>query len=163
MDCTELSSLQSNQQAVVYNLSLSLPFSGSPIEHTLYGHTRAVTDINWSPGAPEVLATCAMDGWVMAWDLRTGYGSTGRGRKPIWRVCGWGCASLPLSTFPRIRGRCEGDKSDFECWCRSAAPATQVKFNRREPHVIASSHDNVVHVWDDRVRCSVVLLPACTC
>ncbi|GAA5995621.1 uncharacterized protein JCM10292_005285 [Rhodotorula paludigena] len=116
----------SNQQAVVYNLSLSLPFSGSPIEHTLYGHTRAVTDINWSPGAPEVLATCAMDGWVMAWDLRTGYGSTGRGRKPIWRVCGWG------------------------------SPATQVKFNRREPHVIASSHDNVVHVWDDRMGATPV-------
>ena len=60
---------QSSQQAVVYNLSLSPAFSVSPIEHALYGHDRAVTDVNWSPGAPEVLATCAMDGWVMAWDL----------------------------------------------------------------------------------------------
>ncbi|BGP10732.1 hypothetical protein JCM10049v2_006624 [Rhodotorula toruloides] len=114
----------SNQQAVVYNLSLSPSLSSSPVEHTLYGHTRAVTDINWSPGSPEVLATCAMDGWVMAWDLRAGYGKgggRGRGRKPIWRVCGWG------------------------------APATQVKFNRREPHVIASSHANVVNIWDDRM------------
>ncbi|BGP34712.1 hypothetical protein JCM10296v2_006534 [Rhodotorula toruloides] len=114
----------SNQQAVVYNLSLSPSLSSSPVEHTLYRHTRAVTDINWSPGSPEVLATCAMDGWVMAWDLRAGYGGgggRGRGRKPIWRVCGWG------------------------------APATQVKFNRREPHVIASSHANVVNIWDDRM------------
>ncbi|GEM10921.1 WD repeat protein [Rhodotorula toruloides] len=114
----------SNQQAVVYNLSLSPSLSSSPVEHTLYGHTRAVTDINWSPGSPEVLATCAMDGWVMAWDLRAGYWGRGgrrRGRKPIWRVCGWG------------------------------APATQVKFNRREPHVIASSHANVVNIWDDRM------------
>ncbi|GAA5921064.1 hypothetical protein JCM3775_004075 [Rhodotorula graminis] len=116
----------SSQQAVVYNLSLSPAFSVSPIEHALYGHDRAVTDVNWSPGAPEVLATCAMDGWVMAWDLRTGYGSTGRGRKPIWRVCGWG------------------------------SPATQVKFNRREPHVIASSHNNLVHIWDDRMGAAPV-------
>ncbi|BGP42803.1 hypothetical protein JCM10449v2_006815 [Rhodotorula kratochvilovae] len=116
----------SSQQAVVYNLSLSPTFSVSPIEHALYGHDRAVTDVNWSPGAPEVLATCAMDGWVMAWDLRTGYGSTGRGRKPIWRVCGWG------------------------------TPATQVKFNRREPHVIASSHANVVHIWDNRMGATPV-------
>ncbi|GAA6049970.1 hypothetical protein JCM3770_007074 [Rhodotorula araucariae] len=116
----------SSQQAVVYNLSLSPALSVSPIEHALYGHVRAVTDVNWSPGAPEVLATCAMDGWVMAWDLRTGYGSTGRGRKPIWRVCGWG------------------------------SPATQVKFNRREPHVIASSHANVVHIWDDRMGAAPV-------
>ncbi|GAA5886525.1 hypothetical protein JCM6882_001674 [Rhodosporidiobolus microsporus] len=111
----------SNQQSVIYNLSYSSAFSHSPIEHALYGHTRAVTDINWSPGAPEVLASCAMDGWVMAWDLRAGFGSAGRSRKPIWRVCGWG------------------------------APATQVKWNRREPHIIASSHDNVVHIWDDRM------------
>lgn len=87
---------QSNQQAVVYNLSLSPSLSNSPIEHALYGHTRAVTDINWSPTAPELLATCALDGWVLGWDLRAGYGSrggSGRGRKPIWRTCGWSCES----------------------------------------------------------------------
>ncbi|GAA5838036.1 hypothetical protein JCM11251_006830 [Rhodosporidiobolus azoricus] len=116
----------SNQQSVIYNLSYSPAFSHSPIEHALYGHTRAVTDINWSPGSPEVLASCAMDGWVMAWDLRAGFGSAGRSRKPIWRVCGWG------------------------------APATQVKWNRREPHIIASSHDNVVHIWDDRMGATPV-------
>ncbi|POY75900.1 hypothetical protein BMF94_0983 [Rhodotorula taiwanensis] len=116
----------SNQQAVVYNLSLSPALSASPIEHALYGHRRAVTDINWSPGSPEVLATSSMDGWVMAWDLRTGYGSTGRGRKPIWRVSTWD------------------------------SPATQVKFNRHEAHMIASAHGNVVHIWDDRMGATPV-------
>ena len=114
----------SNQQAVVYNLSLSPSLTDSPIEHALYGHTRAVTDINWSPNSPDLLATCALDGWVLGWDLRTGYGTrggSGRGRKPIWRTCGWG------------------------------SPATQVKWNRREPHILASSHDNAVLIWDDRV------------
>ncbi|BGP19369.1 hypothetical protein JCM10213v2_007458 [Rhodosporidiobolus nylandii] len=122
----EVADVQSNQQSVIYNLSYSTAFTTSPIEHALFGHTRAVTDINWSPASPEVLASCAMDGWVMAWDLRTGYGSSGRSRKPIWRVCGWG------------------------------APATQVKFNRREQHIIASSHDNVVHIWDDRMGANPV-------
>ncbi|GAA5948228.1 hypothetical protein JCM3765_001326 [Sporobolomyces pararoseus] len=119
----------SNQQAVVYNLSLSPSLTHSPIEHALYGHTRAVTDINWSPTAPELLATCALDGWVLGWDLRTGYGSrggSGRGRKPVWRVCGWG------------------------------SPATQVKWNRREPHLIASSHNNSVLIWDDRMGAAPV-------
>ncbi|GAA5942949.1 Mtc5p [Sporobolomyces koalae] len=119
----------SNQQAVVYNLSLSPALATSPIEHALYGHTRAVTDINWSPNEPETLATCALDGWVLGWDLRTGYGSrghSGRGRKPVWKVCGW------------------------------SAPATQVKWNRREPHLIASSHNNAVLVWDDRMGAAPV-------
>ncbi|GAA5900867.1 Mtc5p [Sporobolomyces salmoneus] len=119
----------SNQQAVVYNLSLSPSLTHSPIEHALYGHTRAVTDINWSPTAPELLATCALDGWVLAWDLRTGYGSrgaSGRGRKPVWRTCGW------------------------------SSPATQVKWNRKEPHLIASSHNNDVLIWDDRMGAAPV-------
>ncbi|GAA5984809.1 hypothetical protein JCM10908_003515 [Rhodotorula pacifica] len=116
----------SNQQAVVYNLSLSPALSASAVEHALYGHRRAVTDINWSPGSPEVLATSGMDGWVMQWDLRTGYGSTGRGRKPIWRASTWD------------------------------SPATQVKFNRHEKHVIASAHGNIVHIWDDRMGATPV-------
>ncbi|GAA6036347.1 hypothetical protein JCM8097_001678 [Rhodosporidiobolus ruineniae] len=116
----------SNQQAVIYNLSYSPAFSSSPIEHALYGHTRAVTDINWNPANPDMLASCAMDGWVMAWDLRAGFGGKGRGRKPVWRVCGWG------------------------------TPATQVKWNRREPHIVASSHGNVVNIWDDRMGAAPV-------
>lgn len=31
------------------------------------------------------------------------------------------------------------------------AGATQVKWNRREPHVIASAHDSRVLIWDDRM------------
>jgi WD40 repeat protein len=28
---------------------------------------------------------------------------------------------------------------------------TQVKWNRQNSHLLASSHDNLVHIWDDRV------------
>jgi WD40 repeat protein len=85
---------KSNQKAVIYNLSLSPSLTNSPIEHTLNAHTRAVTDINWSPGSSEMLATCGLDGWIYTWDLRTGYGSrsgTGGGRKPVGGFCGWNC------------------------------------------------------------------------
>ncbi|KAK4047078.1 hypothetical protein OIV83_005641 [Microbotryomycetes sp. JL201] len=114
----------SAHQAIVYNLSFSPSFATSAVEHRLQAHARGVTDINWSPGSPDVLATCALDGWVYAWDLRAGYGSrnaAGGGRKPVWGVCAW------------------------------SSSATQVKWNRREPHIVASAHDNKVLVWDDRM------------
>lgn len=40
---------------------------------------------------------------------------------------------------------------------RGIAGATQVKWNRRQPHLIASAHDNRVLIWDERVR-----LPCCS-
>lgn len=42
----------------------------SSISHALHAHTRAITDINWSPFHPEVLASCGIDSWTWAWDLR---------------------------------------------------------------------------------------------
>ncbi|KAM0786987.1 hypothetical protein ACM66B_002405 [Microbotryomycetes sp. NB124-2] len=126
----------SAHQAIVYNLSFSPSFANSAVEHRLQAHARGVTDINWSPGSPDVLATCALDGWVYAWDLRAGYGSrnaTGGGvgggtggRKPVWGVCAW------------------------------SSSATQVKWNRREPHIVASAHENKVLVWDDRMGAAPV-------
>ena len=103
-----------------------------------------MTDINWNPQSPEILATCGLDGWVWSWDLRTGYGSrsgTGGGRKPVWGVSSWGCELLNLCRTISLAYRKE-----------LLAGATQVKWNRREPHVIASAHDNRVLIWDDRVR-----------
>ncbi|UZJ56348.1 hypothetical protein CBS101457_005668 [Exobasidium rhododendri] len=42
----------------------------SSISHVLDAHTRAITDINWSPFHPEILASCGIDTWMWAWDLR---------------------------------------------------------------------------------------------
>lgn len=42
----------------------------SSISHVLNAHTRAITDINWSPFHPEILASCGIDTWMWAWDLR---------------------------------------------------------------------------------------------
>ncbi|KIV91206.1 hypothetical protein PV10_05770 [Exophiala mesophila] len=59
----------SNQKALVWNLR-ARSWQDS-IEYVLHGHTRAITDINFSAHNPDVLATCAVDSFVHCWDLRT--------------------------------------------------------------------------------------------
>ena len=102
----------SNQKALVWNLSM--PSWEDSIEHVLHGHTRAITDINFSAHCPDVLATCAVDSFVHCWDLRT--------------------PARPVISF-----------SDW------FAGATQVKWNRQDPHILASSHDKFLRIWDDRM------------
>lgn len=87
--------------------------SHGAIEHTLHGHTRAITDINFSAHHPDMLATCAVDGYVHCWDLR-------RPRQPALTFCDW------------------------------FGGATQVKYNRQDEHILASSHDRWLRIWDDR-------------
>jgi hypothetical protein len=87
--------------------------SHGAIEHTLHGHTRAITDINFSAHHPDILATCAVDGYVHCWDLR-------RPRQAVLSFCDW------------------------------FAGATQVKYNRQDSHILASSHDRWLRIWDDR-------------
>lgn len=102
----------SNQKALVWNLAMR-SWQDS-IEHVLHGHTRAITDINFSAHHPDVLATCAVDSFVHCWDLRI--------------------PARPVVSF-----------SDW------FAGATQVKWNRQNAHVVASSHDKYLRVWDDRM------------
>ncbi|KAK5944697.1 hypothetical protein PMZ80_001897 [Knufia obscura] len=101
----------SNQKALVWNLNM-VGWRNS-IEHVLHGHTRAITDINFSAHHPDKLATCSVDSFVHCWDLR--------------------CPGRPVTSF-----------SDW------FAGATQVKWSRQDEHVLASSHDKFLHIWDDR-------------
>lgn len=102
-----------NQKALVWNLNMQEDASQGAIEHTLQGHTRAITDINFSAHHPDILATCAVDGYVHCWDLR-------RPRNPVLTFCDW------------------------------FGGATQVKYNRQDSHILASSHDRWLRIWDDR-------------
>ncbi|CEH11696.1 Conserved WD40 repeat-containing protein [Ceraceosorus bombacis] len=45
-------------------------WKSSSVEYVLHAHTRGITDINWSPFHPDVLASCGIDSWTWAWDLR---------------------------------------------------------------------------------------------
>ncbi|KAG9241870.1 hypothetical protein BJ878DRAFT_427148 [Calycina marina] len=103
----------SSRRAIVWNLGMHEDTAQGAIEHTLKGHTRAITDINFSAHHPDILATCAVDGYVHCWDLR-------RPRTPVLSFCDW------------------------------FAGATQVKYNRQDSHVLASSHDRWLRIWDDR-------------
>ncbi|KAI9744675.1 MAG: hypothetical protein M1818_002204 [Claussenomyces sp. TS43310] len=103
----------SNQKALVWNLTMSEDSKHGAIEHTLHAHSRAITDINFSAHHPDVLSTCAVDGYVHCWDLR-------KPRRPVMTFVDWD------------------------------AGATQVKWNRQDGHILASSHDRWLRIWDDR-------------
>ncbi|KAH9812216.1 hypothetical protein DFH28DRAFT_979145 [Melampsora americana] len=126
----------SSQKALIWNLDLpyhsqtasrttsNLNMSGdptlnpdrtaqSPIQFVLEAHTRAICDINWSVFNVDVLATCGIDSWTYAFDLRSG-------SRAVQGFCAW------------------------------SSPATQVKWNRQNSHLLASSHDSRVLIWDTR-------------
>lgn len=105
-----------NHRCLVWNLNLRDDSTSGAIEHSLHGHSRAITDINFSAHHPDSLATCSVDGYVHCWDLR-------RPRQPAITFCDW------------------------------FAGATQVKYSRQDPFIIASSHDRWLHIWDER-KCS---------
>ncbi|RKF80059.1 putative RWD, RING finger and WD repeat-containing protein C11E3.05 [Golovinomyces cichoracearum] len=101
-----------NQKVLVWNLNKQEDTNGC-VEHTLTAHQRAITDINFSAHHPDILATCAVDGYVHLWDLR-------RPKKPVITFTDW------------------------------FGGATQVKCNRQNSHIFASSHDRWLRIWDDR-------------
>ena len=38
--------------------------------HSLRAHTRVVSDLNWHPKDPDILATCSIDTFIHIWDIR---------------------------------------------------------------------------------------------
>ncbi|KAF2737551.1 hypothetical protein EJ04DRAFT_510212 [Polyplosphaeria fusca] len=94
--------------------------AGAPIQHTLHAHDRAITDINFSAHHPDLLATCSVDSFIYTWDLRAV-------SKAIKKLQDPGMAF-----------------ADFQ------AGASQVKWNRKNEFIIASSHNRVLRIWDLR-------------
>lgn len=72
--------------------------TSSAVERLFDAHTRAITDINWSPIHPEILASCSVDTWTYLWDLRMG---GRRGRKPAQGYSAWN-ASMTQVKWNRV-------------------------------------------------------------
>jgi len=118
------------------------------IEHILHSHYRAITDINWHTSEPDTVASVGIDAWVWSWDLR-------EPRKPVLGASfdhhlhhvevesPQVYVHSTVSVSGTVHAPC-----DMMFW---AAGGTQVKWNRQDPNVLASSHMNEVLIWDRRV------------
>ncbi|CAI6264292.1 unnamed protein product [Periconia digitata] len=113
-----------NNKAVIFNLNIKSSLNEAPIQFTLDSHQGNITDINFSAHHPDVLATCALDTYVYTWDLRAP-SSVATALSSVHRT--------PSVTF-----------ADWE------GGATQIKWNRKNEFILASSHDRYVQVWDIR-------------
>ncbi|XP_024911189.1 GATOR complex protein WDR59 isoform X2 [Cynoglossus semilaevis] len=82
------------------------------VNTSLQGHTRVISDLDWSWFEAEVLVTSSVDTYIYIWD-------TSDTRKPTGALS-------------------------------AVAGASQVKWNKRNSHVLASSHDGDVRIWDKR-------------
>ncbi|KAJ4356327.1 uncharacterized protein N0V89_004359 [Didymosphaeria variabile] len=113
-----------NNKAVIFNLNHKSSSDHAPIQLTLDAHQGTITDINFSAHHPDVLATCALDTKIFAWDLRT--------------------PAVPSGAFS---SHLRVPSNNFADW---QGGATQVKWNRQNEHILASSHDRYVRIWDMR-------------
>lgn len=82
------------------------------IATSLQGHTRVISDLDWSVFEPDVLVTSSIDTYIYIWDIKDT-------RKP----------TVSLS---------------------AVAGASQVKWNKKNGNLLATSHDGDVRIWDRR-------------
>uniref|UniRef100_UPI0035900280 GATOR2 complex protein WDR59 isoform X3 n=1 Tax=Myxine glutinosa TaxID=7769 RepID=UPI0035900280 len=97
-----------NQQVDLYKWSADV----GEIQTSLRGHTRVISDLDWSWYEAEYLVTCSVDTYIYIWDIKDT-------RKP----------AVSLSTV---------------------AGASQVKWNKQNQDIFATSHDGDVRIWDKR-------------
>lgn len=133
----------------------------SPPRHLGFHTPWEVADVQWSPFA-------ARDYWVVStsnqkalvWNLNMK--DTQSSVEHVLHAHTRAISDINFSAHnPDILATCAVD-SFVHCWdircpsrpvvtfCDWFAGATQVKWNRRESHILASSHDKFLRIWDDR-------------
>lgn len=141
----------SNQKALIWNLQRP---SNDAIEHVLHGHSRAITDINFHPENPELLATCSVDTSVLVWDTRIP-------KVPTYRVADWRAGASQVKwNFQNPNILASSHDHYFYLWdIRANKPLHKVNGHNRkvngvdfsrtkENEIITCSNDNTVKYWD---------------
>ncbi|KAF8758508.1 WD40 repeats protein [Rhizoctonia solani] len=119
----------SSQKLLIWDLNMP---GQNAIMRRLHAHYRAITDINWHSFTPDVLSSCGIDSWIWTWDLV-------RVRKSD-QFLGYALGTVGwIFWWDVLR--------NLSC---VTASATQVKWNRQDPHLLASAHDTSLLIWDDR-------------
>ncbi|AGO13930.1 AaceriAGR067Wp [[Ashbya] aceris (nom. inval.)] len=142
----------SNQKAIVWNLARS---SSNAVEHELHGHTRAITDINFHPIHPELLATCSIDTYVHAWDMRCS-------QRPFYGTSDWSSGASQVKwNFKDANTIASSHASTVFIWDirKGSAPlyrlngsgssVNNIDFNRNnECEIMSSYNDGTIRFWD---------------
>lgn len=130
---------------LIWNLLL---VGKTSIEHILHSHYRAITDINWHTTEPDTVVSTGIDSWLWSWDLRAP-------EKPVFgELLCLAVNSIILSAMSKgcVHSMVSNafERSEVKLIVLIAG-GTQVKWNRRDANVLASSHMNEVLIWDRRV------------
>lgn len=142
----------SNQKALLWDLARP---SDNAISNVLHEHTRAITDINFNPWDPEILATCSIDSFILSWDMRTP-------RKPVARWAEWraGATQVKWNHKNQYEIASSHDNS-FYIWDsrKGALPVLKVNkahegkingldFSNGLSNIITCSNDKMVKCWN---------------
>ncbi|KAK3394261.1 hypothetical protein B0H63DRAFT_426202 [Podospora didyma] len=143
-------------------IDLDSPWS-PPRRLSSHGLPWLVVDVQWSPFA-------ARDYWVastanhrcLVWNLNLRDDSSSGAIEHSLQAHTRAITDINFSAHhPDSLATCAVD-GYVHCWdlrrprqpvltfCDWFAGATQVKYNRQDPHILASSHDRWLHIWDDR-------------
>ncbi|RKO92121.1 WD40-repeat-containing domain protein [Blyttiomyces helicus] len=148
----------SNQKALVWTLTPSSSDSSASkhILHILHAHQRAVSDLNWSPFHPDILATCSYDTYVHMWDLRASP------VKPANSFCAWTAGATQVK-FNKISEwlLASSHDTDVRIWDirKGSTPVTLITAHMtkiygidwsrtNENEMITCSQDRLVKFWD---------------
>lgn len=97
-----------------------------------------MSDLNWHPKEPDIIASCSIDTFIHIWDIRDQ-------RKP--------CLSLSaVGKYRDYKTHCEIickhlKRHIIEC---VIAGSSQVRWNTLSPNMLATAHDGDIKIWDQR-------------
>lgn len=156
----------SNQKALLWDLARP---AHNAIQNVLHRHTRAITDINFHPLDPELLATCAVDTFIFSWDMRTP-------RRPVGKWAEWRAGATQIKwNHSNPHQIASAHDHSFYLWDarNGARPVLHIDkahdgkingldFSRGRNKLLTCSNDKTVKYWDlnapgDALRPAVVI------